>query len=180
MCLVCRVSLKHLAKVLHLVASEELALQHMSQKRMDFMNDPLLQSAGRFHMRSVWAVACGSVAVAWKPHKWHDAIFALVSRALLLKQKNSCSLRCLLFQGFFEILPEFPLQWNFHCQQNPIGPSTLIPSWATFFVKVNTLWQCGKITNILYIYIDNLIYNMKHVHFVIYTYGQPYIFIMPT
>lgn len=112
-----------------------------------------LAISGRFHMRSVWAVACGSVAVAWKPHKWHDAIFALVSRALLLKQKNSCSLRCLLFQGFFEILPEFPLQWNFHCQQNPIGPSTLIPSWATFFVKVNTLWQCGKITNILYIYI---------------------------
>ena len=104
-----------------------------------------LAISGRFHMRSFWAVACGLVAVAWKSHKWQAAMFALVWRALLLKQKQ-LFLPLLPVPGLLRktspvpIAMKFPLPNRIASELRPF-----IPFWATlFFVKVKALWQCGK------------------------------------
>lgn len=94
-------------------------------------------------MRSFWAVACGLVAVAWKSHKWQAAFLRLFEEHYCLS-KNSCSFRCLLFQGFLEKLPQFPLQWNFHCQTESHRSFDPFPFWAFCLAKFKALWQCGK------------------------------------
>lgn len=99
--------------------------------------------SGRFHMRSFWAVACGLVAVAWKSHKWQAAFFALVWRALLLKQKQ-LFLPLLAVPGLLRktspvpIAMKFPLPTKSH---RSFDPFSLL---GDIFGKDKALWQCGE------------------------------------
>jgi len=76
---------------------------------MDFMNDPLLQSAAVSTCE-----AFGQWRVAWS--QWHEnrtsdkLHFLRLFEEHYCLSKNSCSFRCFLFQGFLEKLPQFPLQ----------------------------------------------------------------------
>ena len=103
-----------------------------------------LAISGRFHMRSFWAVACGLVAVAWKSHKWQAAFFALVWRALLLKQKH-LFLPLLAVPGLLRktspvpIAMKFPLPNRIASELRPF-----FPFGRHLFVKVKALWQCGE------------------------------------